>query len=412
MATKIAAPLTPEQLAIVKSTAPAFKEHGETIAKLFYGNMLAANLDLHNIFNMTSQTTGEQPRALAASVLGYATYVDDLGKLQAVVERIAQKHVSLTIQPEHYAIVGKHLIEAVATVLGDAVTPAVADAWTAAYGALADIFINREKELYNSFNGWTGYRRFKIQKKVLESADITSFYLAPEDGKPLPAFKPGQYISLHLFTPELDCLQPRQYSLSDAHSSEYYRISVRRDHGRITGRPGLISNMLHDKYSEGDVVEITHPAGDFFIDPSASKTAPLVLMSAGVGITPMLSILNTTVASGSKQPVSWVHGSHNTEAQAFGKHVRDVSAANPNVRTTVFKTQVTDADAEGVDYHFAGRVDVAKLQAPALFLDDATTKYYVCGPTSFMTDVSRALGERGVPAERIHMEVFGTGEGH
>jgi nitric oxide dioxygenase len=407
----IAAPITPEQIAIVKSTAPAFQEHGETITTLFYGNMLKANPELHNIFNRTSQVTGAQPRALAASVLGYATYVDDLGKLQAVVERIAHKHVSLTIQPEQYAVVGKHLIEAVATVLGDAVTQEVANAWIAAYGALADIFINREKQLYTAQDGWTGYRRFKIQKKVAESADVTSFYLAPEDGKSLPPFHPGQYISLQLFIPELNCLQPRQYSLSDAHRSDYYRISVRKDAGKTPGMPGLISNLLHDKYNEADVVEITHPTGDFFVDCSAVKATPLILISAGVGITPMLSILNSTVTAGSKQAVSWIHGTHSTELQAFGKHMQTVRSANPNVQTTVFKSKVTDADAEGVDYTFAGRVDLAKLQPSTLFLEDTTAQYYVCGPTFFMTDMHKALLGRGVDGERVHMEIFGTGNG-
>ena len=222
--------LTPAQVAIVKSTAPALKEHGVDITALFYSNMLKAHPELNDIFSEVSQTTRRQPRALAASVVAYATYIDDLGKLGPAVERIAHKHVSLGVTAEQYAIVGKHLIEAVATVLGPAVTPEVADAWTAAYAQLADIFIAREGELYEGFakDNWPGWRRFRIQRKVPESALITSFYLVPEDGKPLPLFKPGQYISLHMQIPELGHLQPRQYSLSEAPRSDYYRISVKR----------------------------------------------------------------------------------------------------------------------------------------------------------------------------------------
>jgi nitric oxide dioxygenase len=124
----MAAPLTPSQIAIVKATAPVLKEHGVKITSLFYKNMLDANPDLRNIFNEANQVGGAQPRALAGAVFAYATYVDDLAKLGDAVERIAHKHVSLNIRPEHYPIVGKFLLEAVALVLGDACTHEIAEA--------------------------------------------------------------------------------------------------------------------------------------------------------------------------------------------------------------------------------------------------------------------------------------------
>ncbi|KAK9778250.1 putative Flavohemo protein [Seiridium cardinale] len=408
----VSAPLTPSQIAIVKSTAPLLKEHGEEIATLFYGNMLKAHPELHNIFNQTGQLTGAQPRALAGAVFAYASYVDDLGRLQALVERIAHKHVSLTVQADQYAIVGKHLIDAVATVLGDAVTPDVADAWTAAYAALADIFIDREKELYTAHERWTGWRPFKIQKKVVESAEITSFYLVPEDGKALPLFKPGQYISLHLFIPQLGYMQPRQYSLSDAPRSDYYRISVKKESGKVTSLPGLVSNLLHENYKESDVVELTHPTGDFLDDSDPSETAPLVLISAGVGITPMISILNNAVSAGSQRPVSWIHGTHSSELQAFGSHVQTIGAEHPNVQATIFRSTVAAAKSKGVDYHFDGRVDLNKVdQARCLFLDNTAAEYYICGPTAFMQSMQRFLIDAAVDQGRIHMEVFGVGDG-
>ncbi|KAH8647301.1 flavohemoglobin [Xylariales sp. PMI_506] len=423
--TRISAPLTAEQIAIVKSTAPILKERGVEITTLFYNNMLEAHPELRNVFNRTSQATGAQPRALASAVLGYASYVDDLGKLSAAVERIAHKHVSLVIQPEHYPIVGKHLIEAVATVLGpEVVTPAVGEAWTAAYGALADIFIGREKTIYASHGGWTGWRRFRILRKVAESDDITSFYFVPEDGKPLPSFKPGQYISVQLHVPEMGCMQPRQYSLSDAPGGGCYRISVKRDAGKKPGVSGLISNMLHDQYKEGDVVELTHPTGDFFLadaeQEESPKTSPLVLISAGVGLTPVLSMLNTTLPSSDektqqlKRPISWIHGAHNAKVHAFGKLVRDASARHDNFQSTVFLSNVGDADVHGTDYHFEGRVDLDKLvqeNPAALFLSDASAEYYICGPSSFMQDTQRYLTRAGVSESRIHMEVFGVGDG-
>jgi len=143
----VAAPITPEQIAIVKATVPVLKEHGETITTVFYQNMLSENPILRNIFSKTSQDTLRQPRALANSVLSYATYVDDLEKLTAAVERIAHKHVSLQVTADQYDIVGKYLIQAIGQVLGDAATPPIVDAWTAAYGALAAVFINREGQM-------------------------------------------------------------------------------------------------------------------------------------------------------------------------------------------------------------------------------------------------------------------------
>ncbi|RYP08383.1 hypothetical protein DL764_001952 [Monosporascus ibericus] len=410
----MAPPLTPSQIAIVKSTAPALKEHGVEITTLFYKNMLAAHPDLKNIFNETSQTTGRQPRALAAAVFAYATYIDDLGKLSAAVERIAHKHASLDVLPEQYPIVGKYLIEAVARVLGPAVTPDVADAWTAAYAQLADVFIGREAQIYNDeFGDWRGWRRFVIKKKVPESAEITSFYLAPEDGKPLPPFKPGQYISLHMFVEELGYLQPRQYSLSDAPRADYYRISVKKEDGREAGIRGLISNRLHERYDEGDVIELTHPAGEFFVDPKtegADVSAPLALISAGVGITPMISILNSTVGAGSKRPVAWVHGARSSEVRAFGDHLRGIVEKNPHVDATIFLSELQGKEVQGVDYHHQGRMDLDKLDAARLFLGDAKSQYYVCGPVKFMYDIKNYLASKGVDEDRVHMEVFGTGD--
>ncbi|KAI0008762.1 flavohemo protein [Xylariaceae sp. FL0662B] len=404
------APLSPAHIAIVKATAPVLKEHGVTITSLFYKNMMTAHPELKNIFSQVNQATGTQPRSLAASVYAYANYVDDLSKLTAAVERIAHKHVSLTILPEQYAIVGKYLLEAVATVLGDACTPEIGEAWTAAYAVLADILINREQELYASWGNWTGWRRFKIQRKVPESAAITSFYLVPEDREPLPLFLPGQYVSLHMYIPQLNLMQPRQYSLSGAPRSDYYRISVKRDTGKKIGTPGLISNLLHDNYKEGDIVQLTHPTGEFFVDPKADNKGPLALISAGVGLTPMISILDSTVETNPQRQVAWIHGAHSSEVRAFKDHIQGVCEKNSNVKPTFFLSNTQEKDVQGVDYHFQGRMDLDKLDPKAnLFLDNPDAEYYICGPYAFMTNIQNYLVKAGVDEKRIHLEVFGTG---
>ncbi|KAI1420773.1 globin-like protein [Xylaria sp. FL1777] len=402
----MAVPLTPSQIATVKATAPVLKEHGVTITSLFYKNLLDANPDLRNVFNEANQVGGAQPRALAGAVFAYATHVDDLSKLTAAVERIAHKHASLSVKPEHYPIVGKFLLEAVATVLGDACTAEIAEAWTAAYTALADIFINREQELYAAFENWVGWRRFKIQKKVTESTEITSFYLVPEDGIALPQYLPGQYTSLQLYVPKLELRQPRQYSLSDGPRSDCYRISVKKESGKQVAVPGLISNILHDEYNEGDVVELTHPTGDFFV--RVEEETPIVLIAAGVGITPMISILSSAMAVASSRSISFIHGAHASEVRAFADVLKRASE-KPNVQITTFLSTVRESEVQGVDYDFEGRVNLDKIGATCLFRNDPTAHYYVCGPTAFMTDIQQYLLDHGVNQDRIHLEIFGVG---
>ena len=423
------AALTENQIAIVKATAPVLKEHGVTITTVFYENMIRENPDLHNIFSTTSQRTGAQPRALAGAVLAYATYIDDLGKLTHAVQRIAHKHVSLQVTAAQYDIVGKYLIQAIGQVLGDAATADIVDAWVAAYGVLASVFINLEGEMYkaNAADHWVGWRKFKIVRKVPESSTITSFYLAPADGGPLSKFQPGQYISLQVPVPELGYLQSRQYSLSEGPATSlaggYYRISVKKEDAAETGVPGLISNMLHAKYAVGDEVEISHPQGEFFVDPAdASKAGvPVVLISAGVGATPLKAILDsltTSTLTGAaqppavKRPVSWIHSARSSAMTPFADAVRQTCRDNENVTANVFLRAVGPEDQAGVHYEFGDmRMDLAKLDKERdLFLGNAAAEYYICGPEAFMVDVRQTLVAMGVDKSRVFLELFATGD--
>ncbi|KAK2772685.1 flavohemoglobin [Colletotrichum kahawae] len=418
--------LTQQQIDIVKSTAPVLKVHGETITTLFYKDMIDTHPELKNVFSLRNQASGEQPRALANSVLAYATYIDDLPKLKGAVERIAHKHASLYIRPEHYDIVGTHLMKAIGEVLGDALTPDIAEAWTAAYAQLAQVFIGREAEMYSEAGSWTSWRKFKIIRRVDESDVVTSFYLAPVDGKlPLPKFKPGQYISLQVPVPELGGItQPRQYSLSDAHTGEYYRISVKREATVLDGSAedkgkglvtGLISNMLHKEYRVGDEVELSHPQGEFFLDVTQADKAdvPLVLLSAGVGATPLMAIMDTVLSPESKtpnRPVKWVHTARNSSSLVFAKHVRDLTRQRENVSAHIFLNEVKEGDQKGHDYDFHEHLDLAKLPTEELGLADKKTGYFVCGPKEWMLKVRDALEGMGVERERVKLELFATGD--
>ena len=411
-------PLTKEQADIITATVPVLEQHGNTITKVFYGNMLREVPALNNIFNTSNQRNGHQPQALAATLYAYAANINNLEVLGPAVERICQKHASLYITAEQYDIVGKYLLAAMGEVLGDALTPDIAEAWGAAYWQIANLMIAREKELLKQTEGWNNWRDFKIDRKERESDEVTSFYLKPVDGKALPLFLPGQYISIMLDVPDLKYKQARQYSLSDKPSSEYYRISVKREKGldmndpESVAHPGYISNTLHDHREVGDVVQLSHPAGDFFLDVrKQSEDNPVVLISAGVGLTPLLSMLNTLVEEDGHRNISWIHASRNSKVQPFTGHIADLVKSHPNITEELYHSNPSSNERQGVDYDIKGRMDLSKLESEEqdLKLGHKDAQYYICGPEKFMTDVELALRDRGVASERINMEVFGTG---
>ncbi|KAI1623216.1 globin-like protein [Exophiala viscosa] len=411
-------PLTEEQAQVIISTVPVLQQYGNQITTVFYANMLREVPDLNNVFNTSNQRNGHQQQALAGTLYAYAANINNLEVLGPAVERICHKHASLYIRPEHYDIVGKYLLEAMGEVLGNALTPQILDAWAAAYKQIADIMINREDELMKHTNGWTEWKDFRLDRKVPESDEVTSFYLKPLDGKPLPEFLPGQYISIQIDVPALKYKQARQYSLSDKYSPEYYRISVKREKGldisdpSAVTHPGYVSNILHDEKKQGDIVELSHPAGDFFLDVrnEGDKDSPIVLLSAGVGLTPLMSILNTLVEKNGSQKISWVHGSRNSSSDPFAQYVKSIMDAHPEVSERIFHSMPHDSEKEGVDYDIKGRLNLSRLRPEEdLRLNEKNASYYICGPENFMTDLEQALRDRGVDASRINMELFGTG---
>ncbi|MBO9328225.1 nitric oxide dioxygenase [Achromobacter sp. HZ01] len=400
--------LSPEIRALVKSTAPVLKTHGVALTRHFYARMFQHNPELKQVFNQGHQEGGQQQQALAGAVAAYAEHIDDPSVLMPVVTRIVHKHVSLGIRPEHYPIVGKHLLASIREVLGEAATDELVDAWAAAYGQLADLLIAEEARLYGESaakpGGWTGWRGFRVVGKQRESAEITSFYLAPADGGKVPPYQPGQYVSVRLYVPELGLMQPRQYSLSDAPGQDRLRISVKRETGSAQAPAGRVSNALHDRLQEGDVLDVAPPQGDFHLRPEGN--APVVLLSGGVGLTPMVSILNHLVGLNDDRQIRFVHGCRNGSVHAMKEHVNSIAAERPNVRKAVFYEEVGNGDQRGRDYDHAGRVDLLAIQDDAIV---PGADYYLCGPAGFMRAQRQALTSLGVPEDRIHAEAFGSG---
>jgi nitric oxide dioxygenase len=396
-------PLTADQIARVKATAPVFAEHGATITKHFYRRMFANRPELRNLFNQTHQASGTQAHTLAHAVYAYAANIDNLGALGSAVGRIANKHASLNIRPEHYPIVGENLLASVVEVLGDAVDEQTLEAWRAAYAQLAGIMIGAEAKLYGAAP-WSGYRPFVVSRKEVESDEITSFYLTPADGGAACGFVPGQFVSVKRYVGDLGVDQPRQYSLSDAPHGKWLRISVKREAGREDVPAGRLSTLLHEGVEVGSIVEVTAPMGEFRLD--LEKTTPVVLVSGGVGVTPMMSMISTLVAAASPRRIAFVHACRNGRVHAFKRWLAQTMATHANVSRAVFYEEVSETDREGVDYDLTGRIDFSRVAHRAILPD---ADYYLCGPVPFMQQQREALIALGVDAARIHTEVFGSG---
>ncbi|MGF6950721.1 nitric oxide dioxygenase [Neobacillus sp. B4I6] len=396
--------LDQKTIEIIKSTVPVLEKHGEKITTRFYQLMFGNHPELLNIFNHANQKQGRQQKALAGTVYAAAMYIDNLEAILPVVKQIAQKHRSLGILPEHYPIVGKHLLLAIKDVLGDAATDEIIEAWAQAYNVIADVFISVEAELYdeteNQHGGWKGFRNFIVDRKVVESEVITSFYLKPEDNKGIAVFTPGQYISIKLEMAGEKFTHIRQYSLSDAPGKDYYRISVKREAG--TANPdGMVSNYLHNGVSQGDILKVSAPAGDFVLD--TEKNTPVVLLSGGVGLTPMMSMLKTVVEVQPERKVTFVHAAANGNVHALRDEVEEVSKLE-NVHSYFFYDSPTEEDRKN------NRFDVEGYVTREWLKENITTKdadFYFCGPVPFMKAINRSLKELGVNQERIHFEFFG-----
>jgi len=396
--------MNPYQKELIKATIPILKASGEDLTNYFYARMFKHHPELRNMFNMGNQANGRQKSALANAVLAYAENIENPSVLINVLKGIGTKHRSLNIQPEQYKIVGTHLIASIGEVVGEAATPEILEAWTVAFYQLAQIMIDLEKGLYEEnaakSGSWNGWRKFVIKKIVQESAEIKSFYLYPEDGKEIASFHSGQFISVQVFVPELDLLQPRQYSLSSAFNPEYYRISVKKEAGIAPNPSGLVSNTLHSK-SEGDTVSISSPSGLFHLEKDTKN--PLVLISGGVGLTPMLSMLETNLNSFQNKKTIWIHGCRNESVHAFKDKIAGLKEEVASLETFTFYETIENTDNTS-NQAIKGRVDLHKCK-DSILLEEA--KYYICGPEMFIKTQYEALINLNVNQKNIFYEEFG-----
>ncbi|WP_175986923.1 NO-inducible flavohemoprotein [Bacillus sp. Marseille-Q1617] len=392
--------LSQKTIDIVKSTAPVLEVKGTEITSVFYKNMFASHPELLDIFNHANQKKGRQQTALANTVYAAAQNIDRLEALLPAVKQIAHKHRSLGIKPEHYPIVGEHLLGAIKEVLGDAATDEIIQAWADAYGVIAGVFIDVEEQMYVEAEqkeaGFRDFKPFVVAKKIKESDVITSFYLVPQDGEKVPAYKPGQYISVRVTIPGQKNTHIRQYSLSSAYKGEFFRISVKKE--AEFDPNGVVSTFLHDEVKEGSVIEVSAPAGDFYLNEENTE-GKVAFISGGVGITPMMSMLETIAEKNPKRPTAFIHASKNESVQAFRNDIDVLMDELENGEACYILE-----NPENVSLcNFSGYVNKEILSTYV----DQETECYVCGPAPFMKAVIMTLKEIGLPENKIKFEFFG-----
>lgn len=391
----MARPLSLQTITVVKATVPALEQYGPLITETMY-RRLFENDHIAALFNQANQQKGTQRLALAHAVLAYARNIENLEVLGAAVERIAQKHIGYAILPEHYPFVGQALLGAIEEVLGDAATPDILAAWGEAYWFLADLLIAREAairaEIEAQRGGWTDWRRFTVAERHVEADGIVSFVLRPEDGGPVVAHRPGQYLTLRFDAAGLPGVK-RNYSISSTPSDESYRITVKRE------AEGEASRFLHDHALVGTILETTPPAGDFHLSDNPPR--PVVLLSGGVGLTPMVSMLEVLARRHRDVPVHYVHGTSSPAHHALSRQVQDAATRHGNIVVSTFYESGADVPAH------PGRISMDWLRTSVPLTE---ADIYLCGPRPFLRYFVAGLREAGVPVDRIHYEFFGPAD--
>ncbi len=255
-----------------------------------------------------------------------------------------------------------------------------------------------------TYKAWSGTRLFRVAGVVEEAEWCKSFYLMPVDGRPLPRFEPGQYLTFRLPIDPQQRPSVRCYSLSERPREEYYRVTIKQIAAPV-GKPDLLpgrgSRHFHERVKVGTTLEVQAPQGAFFLDPT--NELPVVLVGGGIGITPILSMLNSIVHDRSSREVYVFAGFGNSSEQPFREHLRKL-ADHDNVRVDVSYSRPMPADRMGRDYEHRGRIDVGRLRE---VLPANNYCFYVCGPPGMMEGLVPALREWGVPKSHIHFEAFG-----
>jgi nitric oxide dioxygenase len=399
--------LSPASTETVRATLPAVGAAIGDITSLFYDKLFADHPELlRDLFNRGNQANGTQRQALAGSIAAFAGFLLEHPEQRPdlLLSRIAHKHASLGIRPEQYHVVHTHLFAAITEVLGDAVTPEVAAAWDEVYWLMANALTAIEAGLYQQADTPDGevWRNYRVLEREEETADVAVFTVAPADGTAAPVAEPGQYLSVQVQLAD-GARQIRQYSIVRAMAGTLTFAVKLVPADEAAGSPaGEVSAQLHSQVREGSELTAGAPFGPIVLDRESDR--PVLLASAGIGITPMVGMLEHLAEQGSERRVAVLHADRSPAAHAFRGRVADLVGKLPQATLDIWYEQPDHGDGETVSH--AGYLDLTVTTVPVQSIA------YLCGPVPFLTAARSQLLAAGLPASDIHYEVFGPDLGH
>ncbi|HDR3182605.1 TPA: nitric oxide dioxygenase [Staphylococcus aureus] len=372
--------LTEQEKDIIKQTVPLLKEKGTEITSIFYPKMFKAHPELLNMFNQTNQKRGMQSSALAQAVMAAAVNIDNLSVIKPVIMPVAYKHCALQVYAEHYPIVGENLLKAIQDVTGLEEHDPVIQAWAKAYGVIADVFIQIEKEIYDQMM-WIGFKPFKITNIKQESEDIKSFTVETEEYD-FSEFTPGQYITVDVSSDKLPYRAKRHYSIVSGEKN-HLTFGVKRD--VTTEHEGEVSTILHDEIKEGDMINLAAPVGGFVLE---NTTEPQLFLGSGIGVTPLVAMYEAASAKG--LDTQMVQVAENEQHLPFKDNFNSIASHYDNAK---LYTHLKDKQ---------GYIGTEELQA---FLSNKP-EIYICGGTKFLQSMIEALKSLNYDMDRVHYETF------
>ncbi|HCD4654673.1 TPA: nitric oxide dioxygenase [Staphylococcus aureus] len=372
--------LTEQEKDIIKQTVPLLKEKGTEITSIFYPKMFKAHPELLNMFNQTNQKRGMQSSALAQAVMAAAVNIDNLSVIKPVIMPVAYKHCALQVYAEHYPIVGENLLKAIQDVTGLEEHDPVIQAWAKAYGVIADVFIQIEKEIYDQMM-WIGFKPFKITNIKQESEDIKSFTVETEEYD-FSEFTPGQYITVDVSSDKLPYRAKRHYSIVSGEKN-HLTFGVKRD--VTTEHEGEVSTILHDEIKEGDMINLAAPVSGFVLE---NTTEPQLFLGSGIGVTPLVAMYEAASAKG--LDTQMVQVAENEQHLPFKDNFNSIASHHDNAKLyTHLKDKQGYIGAEELQVFLANKPEI-----------------YICGGTKFLQSMIEALKSLNYDMDRVHYETF------
>lgn len=395
-------PMSEQTISVIKATAPVVAPKAYEITEKFYPILFRDYPVALDFFNKTNQKKGSQSTALGDAVIAYASNIDNLEVLTGPVQDIQQRHCALGVTPDLYGAVHASLMKAIAEVLGDIVTPEIADAWSNAVFALAEICWTGEEELYKKAEarkgGWREYKEFELVKKTKVCEDTVSFDFKATDGyEDGYEYDAGQYLTIRINDGENKVR--RHYTVTSSPSSAddkaIFQCTTRLCKGRGDNPDGAMSSFMHsDKFAVGTIVQLAAPFG-LYSAPGLKfeEGTPVAFVTAGIGATPALAL--------SKEGFVSVKGALHIDRNAeYGQGLVDKLAAN---------MEANGADSSTIQSMF-GQSREARTEAIKEFgAKHNDCDFICCGPLGFMKSAMKTLEEAGIESDKIHCEMFGTG---